>query len=111
MAGQSHLLRYPEYKDSAFDVLEFLSHRDKVLEVIGSDREPGTTIYVGHENKFEELSDSSVIVTKYNIGTHTTGAIGLIGPVRLNYPVAVPYVEYFAKTLGSLLSDTYEATV
>lgn len=108
IAGQTNLLRYPEYKNAGYDLLRFLSHKEKVLELV--DGSPGrtTTIHIGPENPQAELMGSSVVVTKYNIGRHTTGAIGIIGPVRLDYETAIPKVEYFAQTMGALLSETFE---
>ena len=53
--------------------------------------------------------DTALIVARYRIGSDSAGAIGIIGPVRLPYPRLIPHLEYFANTLGKLLSDTYRS--
>lgn len=109
IAGETNLLRYPEYKYSAYDLLKFLSRRDQVLELIdGGDRRATTTVTIGRENRQQALLGSSVIISKYDIGRHSTGAIGLVGPVRMDYTTIIPYLEYFAYIIGNLLSETFE---
>ena len=108
IAGQNNLLSYPEYKGVAYDLLQFLTQRERVMELIDSGDSKTTKVTIGRENQCQELAGSSVIITKYNIGRYTTGAIGIIGPVRLDYATAIPRVEYFAQTMGSLLSETFE---
>jgi heat-inducible transcriptional repressor len=48
-----------------------------------------------------------VLLSRYRIGDSATGVIAVIGPVRMDYARLLPKVEYFGKTLGRLLSDTY----
>ena len=55
-----------------------------------------------------ELADTSVVVTRYKIGEQNSGAIGVIGPVRMDYAKIIPHIEYFSKTLGKLLAETFE---
>lgn len=109
ISGTNNLLKYPEYKNSAYDLLQFIAQKDEMLELIGPADIVGTRVYIGRENHIKELTNSSIIITKYDIGRHTTGALGIIGPVRLNYAKAIPYVEYFAQKLAELLSETYES--
>ena len=54
-----------------------------------------------------ELAESSHLISKYRIGESAVGAIGIVGPVRMDYARLVPHLEYFARTLGKLMSDTY----
>ena len=63
-------------------------------------------IKVGKENHLAQLENSSVLVARYNAGQDSDGVIGIIGPVRMDYSRLIPHLEYFAKTLGNLLSDT-----
>lgn len=107
MGGEVNLLHYQELEQMARDLLLFLSHRDKVLPLVSGGRDD-LSVVIGKENQNEELAGSSVVVARYNIGTENCGAIAVIGPVRLNYQKLLPHIEYFAKTLGELLSETLE---
>ena len=54
------------------------------------------------------MADTSVVVTHYKIGEQNSGAIGVIGPVRMDYAKIIPHLEYFSQTLGKLLAETFE---
>lgn len=64
----------------------------------------GVRIFIGSENKLFSLSGSSLIVAPYmNPRQKIVGAIGVIGPTRLNYARIIPMVDYTAKVMGRLL--------
>ncbi len=104
--GITNLLGYDELSKGAYELLGFIERRQEMLGIIGSNDEP-IQIFIGHESAAIPLSESSVLIARYNIGQNAAGAIGLIGPVRMNYSELLPHVEYFAQTLGKLLSETY----
>ena len=60
---------------------------------------------LGSEVHRPELDGSSIIVTRYRIGERSNGAIGIIGPQRMDYAAAIPRIEYFAQSLGRLLRE------
>lgn len=107
VGGESNLLAYQEFSQIAHDLLVFFSHRDRMMELLNQ-KDSDVDVRVGKENSDSELTGSSVVVAKYNIGEDRCGAIGVIGPVRLDYQRLIPHLAYFAKTLGKLLSDTLE---
>jgi len=106
-SGETNLLGYKEFDAVAHDLLTTIGDRDKITEILPFQKE-GVQISIGKENPISELTDSSVVVATYKIGKDSCGAIGVVGPVRLNYQKLIPHLEYFAKTLGKLLSDTLE---
>jgi heat-inducible transcriptional repressor len=66
----------------------------------------GVRIFIGSENKLFSLSGSSLVVSPYmNAGRKIIGAVGVIGPTRLNYGRIVPIVDYTAQLVGRLVSD------
>ncbi|NRB18233.1 MAG: heat-inducible transcriptional repressor HrcA [Rhodobacteraceae bacterium] len=66
----------------------------------------GVRIFIGSENKLFSLSGSSLVVSPYmNSDRKIIGAVGVIGPTRLNYGRIVPIVDYTAQLVGKLLSD------
>lgn len=66
----------------------------------------GVRIFIGSENKLFSLSGSSLVVSPYmNADRKIVGAVGVIGPTRLNYGRIVPIVDYTAQLVGRLLSD------
>jgi len=66
----------------------------------------GVRIFIGSENKLFSLSGSSLVVSPYmNADRKIIGAVGVIGPTRLNYGRIVPIVDYTAQLVGRLLGD------
>ncbi len=69
----------------------------------------GVRIFIGSENKLFSLSGSSLVVSPYmNADRKIIGAIGVIGPTRLNYGRIVPIVDYTAQLVGRMLTDRSE---
>ncbi|MFK7745018.1 MAG: heat-inducible transcriptional repressor HrcA [Roseobacter sp.] len=87
-----------------FDDLERKSDIAEFLELAeGGD---GVRIFIGSENKLFSLSGSSLVVSPYmNADRKIIGAVGVIGPTRLNYGRIVPIVNYTAQLVGKLISD------
>lgn len=106
-SGGANLLNYKELADIARDLLSAMANREQLLGVIGS-KSDAVFITIGKENNQSELTDTSVVVTKYRIGDQNSGAIGVIGPVRMDYAKLIPHLEYFSQTLGKLLAETFE---
>jgi len=87
-----------------FDDLERKRDIAEFLE-LAEDGE-GVRIFIGSENKLFSLSGSSLVVSPYmNADRKIIGAVGVIGPTRLNYGRIVPIVDYTAQLVGKLISD------
>ena len=89
---------------SLFDDLERKRDIAEFLEL--AEEGDGVRIFIGSENKLFSLSGSSLVVSPYmNADRKIIGAVGVIGPTRLNYGRIVPIVDYTAQLLGRLVSD------
>ncbi len=89
---------------SLFDDLERKRDIAEFLELTESGE--GVRIFIGSENKLFSLSGSSLVVSPYmNADRKIIGAVGVIGPTRLNYGRIVPIVNYTAQLVGKLISD------
>ncbi|SLN30989.1 Heat-inducible transcription repressor HrcA [Roseisalinus antarcticus] len=87
-----------------FDDLERKRDIADFLEL--ADEGEGVRIFIGSENKLFSLSGSSLVVSPYmNADRKIIGAVGVIGPTRLNYGRIVPIVDYTAQLVGRLISD------
>lgn len=106
--GHTNLLHYDELKDGVGDLLLFLDKQKELKSLINKNGAE-VQVIVGKENNQMELSQSSVIITKYRIGNEYCGNIGLIGPVRMNYAKLIPQMRCFANLLGELLSESYSS--
>lgn len=85
-----------------FDDLETRESMMQLLEL--AEEGSGVRIFIGSENKLFSLSGSSLIVAPYcDSNQHVLGALGVIGPTRLNYARIVPMVDYTAQLVSRLL--------
>ncbi len=87
-----------------FDDLERKRDIADFLEL--TDEGEGVRIFIGSENKLFSLSGSSLVVSPYmNSDRKIIGAVGVIGPTRLNYGRIVPIVDYTAQLVGKMIAD------
>jgi len=87
-----------------FDDLERKRDIADFLELTESGE--GVRIFIGSENKLFSLSGSSLVVSPYmNADRKIIGAVGVIGPTRLNYGRIVPIVDYTAQLVGRIVSE------
>lgn len=108
IGGGSKLLEYQELDRMARDLLVMLESQERLHRLFGLDS-GDFKILIGKENTTMELVGSSLVVTNYSIGGEKAGTVGIIGPIRLDYAKIIPHLNYFAETLGKLLSETLEA--
>ncbi len=107
--GRSNLLEGANETDvdrirSLFDDLERKRDIAEFLDL--AEEGDGVRIFIGSENKLFSLSGSSLVVSPYmNAERKIIGAVGVIGPTRLNYGRVVPIVDYTAQLVGRLVSD------
>jgi len=86
-----------------FDDLERKRDLAQLLEL--AEGAEGVRVFIGSENKLFSLSGSSLVVSPYMNGERRIiGAVGVLGPTRLNYGRIVPIVDYTAQLVGRLLS-------
>lgn len=85
-----------------FDMLET---REAMVRLLDATREgEGVQIYIGADNPLFGVAGCSMIVAPYsNSRDQVVGAIGVLGPTRINYARIIPLVDYTAKVIGRLL--------
>jgi heat-inducible transcriptional repressor len=106
--GRANLLQDPqavadlERARQLFDDLERTRELIQILDMAGQG--DSVRIYIGAENPLFSLSGSSLIVAPYmNAERKVVGALGVIGPTRLNYARVIPVVDYTAQAVGRIL--------
>lgn len=85
-----------------FEALETKETMGKLLSL--ADGADGVQIFIGSDNQLFGMSDCSVIVGPYhNQNNQVVGAIGVIGPTRINYARIIPMVDYTSKLITRIL--------
>jgi heat-inducible transcriptional repressor len=90
-----------------FDDLEKTRELIQVLDLATASE--AVRVFIGSENSLFSLSGSSLIVAPYmNAERRVVGALGVIGPTRLNYARVIPVVDYTARVVGRVLDGRGE---
>ncbi len=105
LSGQLNLLQHPGYPaERARSLLGLLARREWLNGLLTAHPE-GLRVVLGSESASPELDGSCIIVTRYALGEQENGALGLIGPVRMDYAQAIPRLQYVAQSVGRLLTE------
>jgi heat-inducible transcriptional repressor len=85
-----------------FDALET---KETMVRLLDATREgEGVQIYIGADNPLFGVAGCSMVVAPYtNSREQVVGAIGVVGPTRINYARIIPMVDYTAKVIGRML--------
>ena len=86
-------------------LFEALETKEALLRLIeAADEAEGVQIFIGAENELFSLAGCSMVITPFkNRNQAIIGAIGVVGPTRINYARVIPMVDYTAKIVGRLI--------
>lgn len=106
--GQSNLLqdvRHVEELNRIRILFEALDTQEELLELLDAAIvADGVQIFIGSESNLFQLSGCSLVVSPYSTDNgRIVGAIGVIGPTRLNYSRIIPMVDYTAKLISKTI--------
>ncbi len=108
--GRSNLLENATTQEDLNRIRELFDDLERKRDIAQflhlAEEGEGVRIFIGSENKLFSLSGSSLVVSPYmNADRKIVGAIGVIGPTRLNYGRIVPIVDYTAQLVSRLMSN------
>ncbi|MEC7962909.1 MAG: heat-inducible transcriptional repressor HrcA, partial [Pseudomonadota bacterium] len=108
--GRSNLLQNEGAEEDLNRIRELFDDLERKRDIADfldlTEAGDGVRIFIGSENKLFSLSGSSLVVSPYmNADRKIVGAVGVIGPTRLNYGRIVPIVDYTAQLVGRMISD------
>lgn len=106
--GQSNLLNDVEDNQDLRRIRELLTsleQQETYLRLIeAADSAQGVKIFIGSQTELFGLSGCSMVIKPYrNTANNIIGAVGVIGPMRLNYGKVIPLIDYTADVMSRLL--------
>lgn len=109
--GRSMLFREEPSPESMKRLMVALEDREKLVELLDKTlAEDEVQVFLGSESE-DEGSPLSVVAASYRTGGNApAGALGVLGPTRMNYPEVVPLVGAMARAMTSALSEAEEPT-
>jgi heat-inducible transcriptional repressor len=109
--GLSHVLMEPEFgeADRSRRALRILEERplleDLLNRTVLSNEINGVQVLIGGEGAWEELRDCSIVLARYGSPGLSTGAVGVLGPMRMSYPRTISTVRFVAQLLSDLVGE------
>jgi heat-inducible transcriptional repressor len=110
--GLAEVLRQPEFvdRDETAAILRVLEEQTLLEEVFSHALSPGVgnvQVVIGGEGRWEDLRDYSLVLARYGVSDYATGALGVLGPMRMPYGRTVSTMRYVADLMSNLISDMY----
>jgi heat-inducible transcriptional repressor len=109
--GTARLLSEEHASDlpASNDLIGALESRRSLLAVLRSALdERSVFLWIGHENPEPELRSVSVVGANYGLGYRNLGAVGVVGPMRMDYATAISSVRDAAGELSRFFETVYE---
>jgi heat-inducible transcriptional repressor len=111
MEGTAHLLSEAHIDDlpRADELMRALERRADVLQMLRSSlAERSVFLWIGDENPQPTLRSASVVGANYGLGHRNLGAVGVVGPRRMDYATAIASVRVAARELSRYFETVYD---
>ncbi|MGD2207561.1 MAG: HrcA family transcriptional regulator, partial [Anaerolineae bacterium] len=108
--GLIHILHQPEFSvpETARHVVHLLEDRTLLEDLLTEMLEVGgLQVVIGGEGRWNELREFSLVVSPYGVSGAATGAMGVMGPMRMPYSRAISTVRYVAGLMSDLFRELY----
>ena len=111
LAGLNRLLQYPEYSDSEQlgQLIGALESKDEILDLVGESVHTGdedrVKVVLGSESSVKVMNQSAIVYKQIKKNGRTVGAIGIIGPLRMDYAKVLATIDSLGGNIANLLDD------
>ncbi len=110
--GVNRLLEYPDVynSDSLQDMLTMFEDKDDLIEAISDEstehaEDDNVRVYIGSENVVKNMNNSTLIFKPITKGGKTVGAIGIIGPIRMDYSKVIAMIDQLTKGIDEIMNE------
>ncbi len=112
VSGMDRLLQYPEYsnKDQLRELLGAFEKKEDILDLVSEPESDGVNVVIGSESSVKVMNNSALVYKPVVRDGKMLGAIGIIGPRRMDYARVVATIDGLAGNVESLLNDMSEQT-
>lgn len=106
LEGTTHIFEQQDFADlPKLRALMEALHEESVFERLFMRATPGEiTVSIGAENPHPGLEDCAVVFTSYQLSTHTSGRVGVLGPKRMPYRSVIHILDAVVGNLDRRLT-------
>lgn len=107
MVGGASNLTAADFSQDLREVLEALEEQVVLMRLLGeSDEAASVTVKIGAENEVDGLRSTSVVAAGYGSGDRPLAKLGVVGPTRMDYPMAMGAVRAVARYTSQILAES-----
>ena len=102
--GVNRLLEYPEFSDieKIRGMLEMMENKQEMIKILSEADSDKVNVYIGGGEQEGLVDNSALIFKKLTVGGKVVGAIGVIGPSRMDYSKVISTMEYLSRQISVL---------
>lgn len=103
----NRLLEFPEYSNLSqlSGLIGMLEKKDDIINIISNSEKDTTNILIGKENSVDIMSNSTLIFRNITVNDRVVGAIGVIGPCRMDYSKVVTTLDLLSENIRGLFDE------
>lgn len=105
VGGSSRMAAAFDAVDTVRSVLTILEQQLVVVSLLRDILDTGLTVAIGAEHGVEPLASCAIVVMPVSVDGIEAGTIGLLGPTRMNYPLALAAARVVGDRLGKRLGE------
>ena len=109
VSGLDRLLQYPEFSDAENlgELLGALERKDDILDLVSETDGEGVNVVIGSESSVKVINNSTLVFKPIRSNGRTVGAIGVIGPLRMDYARVLATLDNLGGNVSHLLSEPH----
>lgn len=107
--GTINIFDLPDFSDLKImkGLLKAVKEKKSIIQLLDKyNQSEGVQVFIGSESEFLGEHGCSLVVSQYKRGDRVLGALGVIGPTRMDYSKVIPLVASTAKRVSRLLEDS-----
>ena len=103
--GVDRLLAYPEFSDvgQLKSLLGLFEQKEEIVSLVEESDKRGVNVLIGSENTVDTMNGSTLIFKTIRVDGVDIGAIGIIGPCRMDYEKVISTIDSLTKTITQMM--------
>ncbi|MBE6718711.1 MAG: heat-inducible transcription repressor HrcA [Ruminococcaceae bacterium] len=100
----NRLLEFPEYSNRSElrSLIGMLEQKEDIIDLISNSQKDIINILIGKENSVDIMSNSTIIFKTITANDKVVGAIGVIGPRRMDYSKVVTTLDLLSENIRGM---------
>lgn len=107
VSGLNRLLQYPEYSDTERfgEILSTFEQKEDILNLVSENSDESLSVFIGSESSVKVMDQSTIVFKPIKKNGRTVGAVGVVGPRRMDYAKVLATLESIGGNISSIIDD------